>query len=223
MELFLDSSDPSEIAEVRSWGLLSGVTTNPSLLAKAGPDMLAKLERILDASPGPVFVQAIGWHDPEPLMAQAKWLYNNSNKIIVKLPMSRAGIQALLQLKEETPDIRLAVTAVSSVSQAYLCGKAGADVVAMFNGPFDQNSDMPVNLVGPVRKIYNNYGFATKILSCGRFPRIFGQFAVEGTDICTLKINYFRLLYEHPFTEARMNGFLDDWHSAFGDDTWPEA
>jgi transaldolase len=223
MELFLDSSDPDEIAEVRTWGLLSGVTTNPSLLAKAGPDMLTKLERVLDASPGPVFVQVIGWHDSGPLVAQARWLHEKSDKIIIKLPMSRAGIQALLQLKEEVPDIKLAVTAVSSVSQAYLCGKAGADVVAMFNGPLDQSSDMPVNLVAPVRKIYDNYGFATKILSCGRFPRIFGQFAEEGTDICTLKINYFKLLYEHPFTEARMNGFLDDWHSAFGDSTWPEA
>ena len=203
--------------------MAASLASNPSLFAKTGPDMLTKLERVLDASPGPVFVQAIGWHDPEPLMAQAKWLYNKSDKIIVKLPMSRAGIQALLQLKRKVPDIRLAVTAVSSVSQVYLCGKAGADVVAIFNGPFDQNSDMPVNLVAPVRKIYDNYGFATKILSCGRFPRIFGQFAVEGTDICTLKFNYMKLLYEHPFTEVRMNGFMDDWHSAFGDSTWPEV
>jgi hypothetical protein len=76
--------------------------------------------------------------------------------------------------------------------------------------------------VAPVRKIYDNYGFATKILSCGRFPRIFGQFAVAGTVICTMKIEFMRLLYEHSFTDKRMNGFMGDWKSTFGDKTWPE-
>jgi transaldolase len=223
MKLFLDSSDPTEIKEVCSWGFLSGVTTNPTLIASAGPDMQATLEGVVDASPGPVLVQAIGWSDPEPLMAQAKWLHNFSEKIVVKLPMSRAGLQALLGLKEEDAGIKLAVTMVSSVSQAYLCGKAGADIVAIFNGPLDQGVDDPVRLVKPVRKIYDNYGFDTQILSCGRFPRIFGQFAVDGTDICTMRIQYMRLLYEHSFTDARMNGFMKDWQSVFGSETWPEV
>ncbi len=222
MELFLDSSNPCEIEEVRSWGLLSGVTTNPSLISKAGPDMEKTLGDIVDASPGPVLVQVIGWHEPESLIAQAKWLHALSEQIIVKLPMSIAGIQALLQLKRDLPKLRLAITAVASLSQAYLCGKAGADVVAIFNGPLDQDSDTPVKLVAPVRKIYDNYGFTTKILSCGRFPRIFGQFAEAGTDICTMKLEFMRLLYEHSFTEKRMNGFMEDWRATFGDRTWPE-
>jgi transaldolase len=222
MELFLDSSDPREIEEVRSWGLLSGVTTNPSLIPKAGPDMEKTLRDIVDASPGPVLVQVIGWHEPEPLIAQAKWLHAFSDQIIVKLPMSIAGIQALQQLKQELPELRLAITAVASLSQAYLCGKAGADIVAIFNGPLDQDSDTPVELVAPVRKIYNNYGFTTKILSCGRFPRIFGQFAEAGTDICTMRLEYICLLYEHSFTDKRMNGFMEDWKTTFGDNTWPK-
>lgn len=222
MELFLDSSDPQEIAEVRSWGLLSGVTTNPSLISKVGPDMTRSLGRVVDASPGPVLVQVIGWHDPRPLVDQARWLHTFSDRIIVKLPMSIAGIQALHQLKQELPKLRLAVTAVASVSQAYLCGKAGADIVAIFNGPLDQDSDTPVELVAPVRKIYDNYGFKTKILSCGRLPRIFGEFAVAGTDICTMKMEYMKLLYEHSFTDKRMNGFLKDWQAAFGDKNWLE-
>ncbi len=222
MELFLDSSNSREIEEVRSWGLLSGVTTNPSLISRAGPDMEKTLGDIVDASPGPVLVQVVGWHQPGPLMAQAKWLHEFSDQIIVKLPMSIAGIQALLQLKRDLPKLRLAITAVASVSQAYLCGKAGADVVAIFNGPLDQDSDTPVELVAPVRKIYDNYGFKTKILSCGRFPRIFGQFAEAGTDICTMKIEFMRLLYEHSFTDRRMNGFMEDWKATFDDKTWPE-
>ena len=223
MKLFLDSSDPAEIREACSWGLLSGVTTNPSLIAVAGPDMQATLEGVVDASPGPVLVQAIGWDDPKPLMAQARWLHNFSNKIVVKLPMSRAGLQALLGLKDKDDGIKLAVTMVSSISQAYLCGKAGADIVAIFNGPLDQGVDDPVRLVKPVRKIYDNYGFGTKILSCGRFPRIFGQFAVAGTDICTMKIEFMRLLYEHSFTDKRMHGFMKDWKATFGEDIWPET
>jgi transaldolase len=222
MELYLDSSNPQEILEARSWGILSGVTTNPTLVSAAGPDMEGTLGRILEASPGPVLVQTIGWHDPKPLAAQARWLHALSDRIIVKLPMSIAGIQALLQLKQELPNLRIAVTAVASVAQAYLCGKVGANIVAIFNGPLDQTSDTPVELVSPVRQIFTNYGFRTKILSCGRFPRLFGEFAVAGTDICTMKIEYMKLLYEHPFTDKRMAGFLNDWSKVFGNDTWPE-
>jgi len=223
MKLFLDSADPREIAEVRSWGLLSGVTTNPGLISKAGPDMRKTLSAVLEASPGPVFAQAVGWHEIEPLVAQAKWLHGFSDRIIVKLPMSVAGIRALQQLKRETPETQIAITAVSSVAQAYLCGKAGADIVAIFNGPLDQGSDTPVELVVPVRKIYDNYGFTTQILSCGRYPRSFGEFAVAGSDICTMKYEFWKLLFEHSFTEQRMNDFLNGWQRTFGDKTWMES
>ena len=221
MELYLDSSDPRQIAEVNSWGLLAGVTTNPNLIAAAGPNMKETLSAILGAFQGVVLVQAIGWHDPQPLMSQARWLHAFSERIVVKLPMSIAGIQALMQLKQELPDIRLAVTVVASIAQAYLCGKAGADIVAIFNGPLDEVNDTPVALVGPVRRIYDNYGFKTKILSCGRRPRLFGQVAVAGTDICTMKIEFMRMLYEHPFTDKRMIDFLQNWRATFGEATWP--
>ena len=115
----------------------------------------------------------------------------------------------------------IAVTVVASVAQAYLAGKCGADIVAIFNGPLDQVVDQPVDLVRPIRQIFQNYGFTTKILSCGRFPRAFGDFAVAGTDICTLKFEFLKLLFEHPFTDMRMHGFLADWQSVFGDATWP--
>ena len=173
--------------------------------------------------PGPVLCQAIGWEDKDRLMAQAKWLHSFSKKIIVKLPMSTAGIQALLQLKKEVNGIEIAVTLVSSIAQAYLVGKAGADIVAIFNGPLDQALDQEVELVAPVRKIYDDYGFPTKILSCGRYPRSFGQFAVAGTDICTMRFEYFALLFEHPFTEKRTRGFLGDWEEAFGKANWSET
>jgi transaldolase len=223
MELFLDSSNPREILEARSWGLLSGVTTNPGLISAAGPDMEKTLRGVVDASPGPVFVQVIGWHDPEPMIRQAGWLHAFSDRIIVKLPASVAGLQALQHLKADMPDLRLAITAIASLAQAYLAGRAGADVAAIFNGPLDQTEDMAHDMIAPTRTIYNNYGFKTKILACGRYPRLFGEVAVAGADICTMRMEFMRLLYQHPFTEQRMHGFLKDWRGTFGDRTWPET
>lgn len=222
MDLFLDSSNPKEIMEVRSWGLLSGVTTNPGLIAAAGPDLEKTLRGVVDAAPGPVLVQVIGWHDPDPLVRQARWLHAFSDQIIVKLPASVAGLQALQQLKRELPDLRLAVTAIASIAQAYLAGKAGADIAAIFNGPLDQAEDTAHDMIAPVRKIYANYGFTTRILACGRYPRLFGEVAAAGADICTLRMEFMRLLYEHSFTDLRMNGFLKSWRGVFGDSTWPE-
>ncbi|MCX6030753.1 MAG: hypothetical protein NT169_15840 [Chloroflexi bacterium] len=222
MELFLDSSNPREILEARSWGILSGVTTNPGLISAAGPDMEKTLAGVVDASPGPVFAQVIGWHDPAPMIRQARWLHAFSDKIIVKLPTSVAGLQALQQLKIELPDLRLAVTAIASLAQAYLAGKVGADVAAIFNGPLDQAEDTAHDMIAPVRKIYDNYGFKTKILACGRYPRLFGEIATAGADICTMRMEFMRLIYQHPFTDQRMNGFLEGWHKTFGDKTWPE-
>jgi transaldolase len=222
MQLFIDSSDPREITTAREWGIIDGVTTNPALISKGGPDMQETLRKILAASGSlPVLCQVIGRDDVASLMGQARWLHAFSERIIVKIPMSNAGIQAVMRLKKETPDMKVTVTLVSSMAQAYLAGKAGADIVALFNGPLDLALDQEVQLVAPVRQIFDNYGFTTKILSCGRFPRAFGDYAVEGTDICTMKLEYLSLLYEHPFTDKRFQGFMADWDRAFGKVTWP--
>jgi transaldolase len=221
MQLFIDSSDPNEIVQAREWGIIQGVTTNPTLISKAGPDMQGTLRRILDVAPGQVLCQAVGWNNVGQLVGQARWLHRFAAQIVVKLPMSVAGLQALQHLKQDDPTMPIAVTVVASVAQAYLAGKCGADIVAIFNGPLDQVVDQPVDLVRPIRQIFQNYGFTTKILSCGRFPRAFGDFAVAGTDICTLKFEFLKLLFEHPFTDMRMHGFLADWQSVFGDATWP--
>jgi transaldolase len=222
MELFLDSNDPQEILEARGWGLLSGVTTNPGLISAAGPEMEKTLGGVVDASPDVVLVQVIGWHDPDPMIRQARWLHSFSDRIIVKLPASVAGLQALQQLKRELPDLRLAVTAIASIAQAYLAGRAGADIAAIFNGPLDQAEDWHHDMIAPVRRIYENYDLKTKILACGRYPRLFGEVAVAGADICTMRMPFMRLLYEHPFTDQRMHGFLKAWQTTFGEDTWPE-
>jgi transaldolase len=111
---------------------------------------------------------------------------------------------------------------VSSVAQALIVGKAGADVVALFNGPLDTVSDTPVDMVASVKAIYAAWGFRTQILSCGRFPRGVGEYAVAGTDMVTLRREYIELAYEHPYTDKRIGGFARDWTAAFGDATWPQ-
>lgn len=221
MQLLLDSSDPKEIHAAREWGIIDGVTTNPSLIARGGPDMLETLKRVLEASPGVVFCQAIGWRELDTLKAQARWLHQFSDRIIVKLPMGVTGIQAVRELKQEIPGIRLAITAVSSVAQAYLCAKAGADVTAIFNGPLELELDQAVDLVAPTKKVYANYGFQTKVLSAGRYPGSFGQYAAAGTDICTMRFEFMKLLFEHAFTDKRISSFLTDWKSRFGEKIWP--
>ena len=221
MQLFIDSSNPDEIRQSLAWGIIDGVTTNPTLISKGGPDMQATLQRVVDVSPGPVLCQVIGWSETAAITAQARWLHQFSDKIVVKLPPSQAGLCALQELKRESPDIKLAVTTVASVAQAYLAAKSGADIVALFNGPLEQVLDQEVDMVEPIRKIYANYGFKTKILSCGRFPRAFGKFAEAGTDICTLRFEFLKLLFEHPYTDQRNSGFMADWKSAFGEAAWP--
>ena len=221
MKVFIDSTNVEEIKTAKKWGIIDGVTTNPALIAKGGPDMKATLKAVLEVSPGDVFCQVAGSEDVEAIKGQARFLHNFSDKIIVKLPMSIAGIQALCELKKEDENIRLAVTTVASLAQAFLVGKCGADVVALFNGALSEVIDQDVDMVAPVKKMYANYGFKTKVLSCGRLPRGFGEFAVAGSDICTLKFEFLKKLYEHPFTEKRILGFKKDWGKVFGENTWP--
>ena len=221
MKLYLDSSSPPEILAAREWGVIDGVTTNISLIAKAGGDMQAALRAVLDVSPGPVFAQVIGWKDVGPIVGQARWLKRFSDRLIVKIPMSVAGITAVAQLKKEDPSIQLAVTAVSTVAQAVLVAKAGADIMAVFNGPLDLEQDEPVRVVGLIRQAYDRGGFATKILSAGRFPRAFGEYVADGSDIVTLRMEFLRALFEHSFTDKRMMAFLADWQKVHGDKTWP--
>lgn len=222
MEFLLDSACPKEIEEVTSWGLITGVTTNPSLYGKMADDFVKRLQEILEVSPGVVYTQVIGADDRDDMVRQARWIASQSEKIIVKLPMTNAGIQACVQLKKESPEITIAITAVATMAQAFLAGKAGADVCALFNGPLDLEVDAEFDLVTPVKMIYTNYGFPTKILSACRFARTFAEYCAAGTDIVTLKKEYHALLYEHAYTDKRMKGFLGDWKGKFGDKIWPQ-
>ena len=225
MEILLDSADPNEVREVARHGLISGITTNPSLYAKQahGVSLVDRLHELIEVSPGHVFTQVIGVDDLDSMIKQARWLRGRSDKIVVKLPMTVAGIEAVITLKREDPSIRLSVTAISTVAQAVIAGLAGADIVSLFNGPLDTVSDSAVEVVGPVRAAYRASRLDTKILSCGRFPRGFGEYAAAGSDMITVRKEFLDLAYEHPYTDKRVSGFQSDWRAAFGDATWPQG
>lgn len=223
MQFLLDTGNPDEINEVKSWNLICGVTTNPKIYGRLGTDFMKRLDQIVEASPGYVFTQVIGWHNTDEMVAQARWLATRSEKIVVKFPMCIEGLAAMGRAKKDNPEMTAAVTAVASPWQALLCGKAQADIVALFDGALDTESITPVELVAPVRQIFTNYGFKTKILSCGRFPRGIAEFAQAGSDFCTAGMEFLRGLYDHAYTDKRMHGFMDDWQGAFGDAKWPMA
>jgi transaldolase len=150
-------------------------------------------------------------------------LSSRISMVRVPAPQTHSGQQFLGEaLEVRGQPIPLAVTGVASVSQALIVGNAGADVVVLFNGPLDRASDTPVDLVGPVRAAYTHAGVRTRILSCGRFPRGVGEYAAAGSDLLTLKKEYLDLLYEHPYTDKRLAGFMADWAASFGDATWPQ-
>ena len=216
MKLFIDSTNLDEIKEASSWGIIDGVTTNPALIAKGGENMEATLRAVLDVSPGDVFCQVAGSEDLESLKGQARWLHAFDPRIIVKFPMTVAGVRAVVELKKEDPGMRIAVTTVASLAQAYLAGKAGADVVALFNGALAEVIDQDVDMVLPVKQMYANSED-----DAPEYEWDHGEFAVDGTDYCTLKFEFLKKLFEHPFTDKRILGFAKDWGKVFGEKTWP--
>jgi len=221
MELLLDSGNPQEIEDVKATGLLSGVTTNPKIYGKLGTDFKKRLQDIIEVSPGYVFTQVVGCENVDEMVGQARWLADQSKDIVVKFPMCVEGLQAAQKAKKENPKMTVAITTVSSIAQALLSAKAGADIIALFNGALDTVSDSPVHIVTPVKQILKNYNFDCKVLSCARFARGVGEFAAAGSDMCTLGKEFFFALYEHPYTYLRLSGFKEDWGGAFGDKIWP--
>ena len=221
MELLLDTGKPEEIEEVKATGLLAGVTTNPKIYGKLGTDFKKRLQEIIEASPGYVFTQVIGWHNVDEMVGQARWLADQSEKIVVKLPMCVEGLRAAQRLKKDNPEMTIAITAVASIAQALLSAKAGADIIALFNGALDTVSDSPVHIVTPVKQILKNYDYDCRVLSCARFPRGAGEFAAAGSDMCTLGKEFFYALFDHPYTYLRLCGFKEDWQGSFGKEIWP--
>jgi transaldolase len=215
MKFFIDTANLEEIKEIKAMGMCDGVTTNPSLMAKAGRiDTDALLQEICEIVQGPVSGEVTAL-DAEGMIAEGKRLATLSPYIVVKVPTTYEGLKAIAALAAE--GIRVNATLVFSVSQALLVAKAGAAYVSPFVGRLDDVSEDGMQLISDVVEIYNNYDFETEIIVASvRHPLHVVDSAMLGADIATIPASVIKKLVAHPLTDKGLAGFMADWEKLQG-------
>jgi transaldolase len=215
MKFFLDTADLDAIREIKALGMCDGVTTNPSLLAKAGrTDTDALLREICDVVQGPVSGEVTAL-DAEGMIVEGRRLAALDDHLVVKIPTTYAGLQAIAALSDD--DIPVNATLVFSASQALLVAKAGAAYVSPFVGRLDDISEDGMALVEQIITIYNNYGFSTEVLVASvRHPLHVVQAALLGADVATIPPDVVKQLVAHPLTDLGLAKFMADWHKLQG-------
>ncbi|MGE0046201.1 MAG: fructose-6-phosphate aldolase [Hyphomonadaceae bacterium] len=209
MLLFLDSADSKEIAALAETGLVDGVTTNPSLIAKSGRKFLEALAEICAAVSGPVSAEATA-SDSATLIAEGRKLKAVAPNIVVKLPLTVEGLKACRVLTDEGTETN--VTLCFSAAQALLAAKAGATYISPFLGRLDDIGESGIDLVAEIRAIYDNYAFPTQILAASiRSAEHVKEAALAGADCATLPPAIFRALYQHALTDKGLDAFNKDW------------
>ena len=209
MKIFLDSANLTEIREAKSWGAIDGVTTNPSLVAKEQREFFPLLKEICQVVDGPVSMETTST-DAAGMVDEGRIFAKLHPHIIVKCPLTKAGLKATRQLTSET--IRVNVTLCFSASQALLAAKAGAYYVSPFVGRLDDISSDGMQLIRDIKTIYANYPFSTQILVASvRHPMHVVQAALIGADIATMPLTVIEALIKHPLTDAGLARFLKDW------------
>jgi transaldolase len=212
MKIFLDTANINEIREAASMGLVDGVTTNPSLVAKEGRNYNELLLEICDVIDGDISAEVIAT-DFNGMMAEAKVLAKLHENIVVKVPLTKDGLRAVKALADE--NIRTNVTLCFSPTQALLAAKAGAYIISPFVGRLDDVATSGMDLISQIRTIYNNYGFSTQILVASiRHPLHVVEAAMIGAEIGTMPYDVFTKLIKHPLTDIGLERFLSDWKKA---------
>jgi transaldolase len=209
MKFFIDTADVKEIREAQEMGVLDGVTTNPSLVAKTGRKFRDVLEDIVKIVDGPVSAEVVSI-DHEGMLKEAKELSSIHKNIVVKLPMIPEGLKALKVCVDK--GIKTNVTLVFQASQALLVGKIGATYVSPFVGRLDDISVNGMDLIRQIKTIYTNYGFKTQILVASvRHPVHLVEAAMMGADVATIPFKVIQQLTAHPLTDIGLKNFLKDW------------
>jgi transaldolase len=214
MKLFIDSGNIKDIETLAALGIIDGVTTNPSLLAKEPGDYKENLKRICEIVGGPVSGEVVAT-DYAGMMREGREIAKLHQHMIVKVPLTRDGIHACKSLSTE--GLRVNVTLVFSAAQALLAAKAGATFVSPFVGRLDDVGTDGMGLVREIVEIYDNYEYATEVLvaSC-RHPIHIIEAARLGADICTCPTTVIDALFNHPLTGIGIERFLKDWEKAHG-------
>jgi transaldolase len=214
MKLFLDSADLKEIRRAMDAGLIDGITTNPSLLSKvAGPDNAREvLAEICRTVPGPISAEVIAT-ELEPMVAEGRELAKIADNIVVKVPLTEAGLHACRRFRGE--GIGVNVTLCFSATQALLAAKAGATFVSPFVGRLDDVAQDGMELIEQIVQIYQNYDFETEVLVASvRHPVHVLQAALIGAHAATIPAKTLHQLMKHPLTDRGIEGFLADWSKA---------
>ncbi|MFZ4589475.1 MAG: fructose-6-phosphate aldolase [Ignavibacteria bacterium] len=210
MKIFIDTANLNEIKEAADMGLLDGVTTNPSLVAKEGhKDFKSMLEKICAIVDGDISAEVVST-DYEGMIKEGRELAKIHKNIVVKVPLIKAGLKATKTFTEE--GIKTNVTLCFSPSQALLAAKAGAYLVSPFVGRLDDISFNGMELISQIVQIYSNYDYQTQVLVASiRHPIHFVESCLMGADVCTMPFKVIEQLAKHPLTDMGLEKFLDDW------------
>jgi transaldolase len=209
MKFFIDTANIAEIKEAAAMGILDGVTTNPSLVAKEGKDFKEILNDIIEVVDGPISAEVVST-DFEGIMKEADELASIHPNIVIKVPLIKEGIKAVKALTEK--GIKTNVTLCFSASQALLAAKAGATYISPFVGRLDDISHVGMDLIEEIVTIYDNYGFETEILVASiRSPLHIVEAGMMGADVATIPFAVIEKLFKHPLTDIGLDKFLSDW------------
>ena len=209
MEFYIDTANIDEIREASELGILDGVTTNPSLVAKEGVDFHDRLAEICEVVTGPVSAEVLSL-EHDDMIVEASELIQVANNIVIKLPSTVEGLKACKTLSDR--DIKVNMTLCFQPLQAMLVAKAGAFLVSPFIGRIDDTGADGVDLIQQIRTVYDNFGFTTKILAASiRHPMHLVQCALVGADVVTVPYNVIQQMMHHPLTDKGLAAFLADW------------
>lgn len=209
MQLYIDSANPKEVKAMAELGIIDGVTTNPSLAAKAGVTYREAVAQILKTVDDNVSLEVLATDAPN-MVTEGRKLAKISNKVVVKLPTTAEGLKALKTLKLD--GIRVNMTLVFSANQALLVAKLGAYIVSPFVGRLDDIGQTGTELITEIKQIYENYKFETKILFASvRSPLHVKEAALIGADIATCPYDILEKLVRHPLTDTGLERFLEDF------------
>ncbi len=209
MKLFIDTANLKEIETAQAWGILNGVTTNPTLLAKEKGNFREILQQICAIVNGPVSAEVVSL-DAEGMVREAKELATIHSNIVIKIPITLEGLKAIKILTKE--GIRTNTTLVFSPLQALLAAKAGTSFVSPFVGRLDDIHHYGMDLIQQIMTIFENYAFNTEIIVASiRNPLHILDAALIGADICTVPFNVLEKMVKHPLTDKGIAQFLEDW------------
>ncbi|OYW80257.1 MAG: fructose-6-phosphate aldolase [Asticcacaulis sp. 32-58-5] len=211
MQLFADTADTKVLADLMETGLIDGVTTNPTIIAKSGRNMFEVIKEICELVPGPISAEVVST-DAKNMILEGEKLAKIASNVVVKVPLTIEGLKATKELSAQ--GLMTNVTLCFSVSQAMLAAKAGATFVSPFIGRLDDHGADGMGLIHDIRHLYDMHEFDTEILAASvRNSKHVADAALAGADCATLPPSVFMELFKHPLTDKGLDAFMKDWAS----------